>query len=162
MTAISSTSVFDGPELEPIALARPRPVWPVIVGFALLTMLLLAAGKASFVRVFFPGASVIVALWCYRVGPAPYVEFCWWIWQIGPGLRRYVDYQMGGWDQQSPMSLTPFLVSAVAIFGVLRRLPEMKRRRMFPWAIAVITLIYGAFVGILRVGVEPAVHSVIT
>ncbi len=162
MTAISSAPVFDERELDAVAFVRPRPVWPIIVAFAGLNILLLAVGQAGLVRVLFPGSAVLAALWLYRIGPAPYIEFCWWIWQVGPGIRRYVDYQLGGWDQQSPMSLAPFLVSAIAVFGVLRRLPALRRRRLLPWAIALIAVIYGAFVGILRNGVMPAAHSTIT
>ena len=160
MTAVTSTDfVADGPTL--VAAPRRRPAWPLVVGFALFIVVLLAVGQAAIVRYLFPVGALAVAAMLYRLGPAPYLEFAWWLWQISPGIRRYVDYQLGGWEAQSPMSLTPFLVSSIAIFGALRRLPELHRRSFLPWIAAALCILYGTFVGMLRVGLTPAIHGTI-
>lgn len=160
MTAVTSTA-FGVEELTLVDTPRRRPAWPIVAGFALVIVALLAVGQAGLVRYLFPVGSLAVAALLYRLGPAPYLEFVWWMWQVSPGIRRYVDYQLGGWEAQSPMSLTPFLVSAVAIFGVLRRIPELKRRAFLPWIGAGLCIIYGTFVGTLRVGLMPAIHGTI-
>ncbi|HWA15404.1 MAG TPA: O-antigen ligase family protein, partial [Gemmatimonadales bacterium] len=160
MTAVTSPASYV--EELPLVSAPRRPrAWPVVAGFALLLIALLAAGQAGAVRYLFPVGCLAVAAILYRLGPAPYLEFAFWIWQVGPGVRRYVDYQLGGWEAQSPMSLAPFLVSAVAIFGVLRRLPELKRRMYLPWIAACLCILYGTFVGMLRVGLMPALHGTV-
>jgi hypothetical protein len=76
-----------------------------------------------------------------------------------PGLRRMVDFESGGWDPSNPISLTPFLVSGVAAIDVFKRLPQLGRRRMWPWIVAVACITCGFFVGILTNGPLPAMHS---
>jgi hypothetical protein len=166
MTAItspvSSPATIAAGELALTDTPRPRPAWPIIVAFALLMVALLAVGQAGLARYAFPVGAMGVAAILYRMGPAPYLEFIWWMWHISPGVRRYVDYQLGGWDQQSVMSLAPFLASSIAIVGVLRRLPELKRRIFLPWIAAIACVVYGTFLGVLRVGVMPAAHATIS
>jgi hypothetical protein len=161
MTAITTAPAIGADDLALVDAPRPRPAWPIVTAFALLVVALLAMGQAGLVRYLFPVGAFAVAALLFRLGPAPYLEFAWWLWHISPGVRRYVDYQLGGWDQQSIMSLTPFLVSSIAIFGVLRRIPELKRRIFIPWVVAIACVLYGSFLGVLRVGLMPATHATI-
>jgi hypothetical protein len=160
MTAVTSTAAIGSGELT-LAVPRRRPAWPIVTAFALLMLGLLVAGQSHIVRYLFPAAALGVAALLYRLGPGPFIGFAWWMWQVSPGIRRYVDYQLGGWEAQSPMSLTPFLVSAIAVFGVLRRLPDLRRREYLPWIGALLCVMYGTFVGVLRIGLMPAVHATI-
>lgn len=160
MTAITSPSLA-ADDVRLVAQPRHRQAWPIVVGFILFIVALLAGGQAHLVRYAYPVGALGVAAMLYRLGPAPYLAFCWWLWHISPGVRRYVDYQLGGWEAQNPMSLAPFLVSAIAIVGVLRRLPELKRHYYLPWIGAVLCVVYGIVVGVLRVGVRPAAHATI-
>jgi hypothetical protein len=161
MTAVTSTASLPADELTLVETPRRRPAWPIVLAFALAMMALLVVGQAGVVRYLFPVGSLAVAALLYRLGPAPYLEFAWWLWQVSPGIRRYVDYQLGGWEAQSPMSLTPFLVASIAVFGVLRRLPDLQRRSFLPWIGAALCILYGTFVGTLRVGLTPAIHGTV-
>jgi hypothetical protein len=114
------------------------------------------------VRLIYPIGGLVIGLWLYHRGPGGYLEFAWWLWHVSPGIRRIVDYQQGGWDPENPMSLTPFLVSGIAILGITRRLPELRRKQFLPWAVAGLMILYGYLVGILRNGPMPATHSLIT
>jgi O-Antigen ligase len=138
------------------------PAWPFVLGFVLLMALLLLAGKGGVVRLAYPAGALIIGAWLYGRGPAGYLEFSWWLWHVSPGIRRIVDYQTGGWDPRNPMSLTPFLVSGLAAIGVVRRLPELRRRRLLPWAVAIACLAYGYCVGLLRAGPLAATHALVT
>jgi len=146
------------------AEAQPRPASAtlLIVGFALVIATLILAGRSGLVRLAYPLGAVAIGAWLYRRGPGGYIEFSWWLWHVSPGIRRIVDYRLGAYDPQNPMSLTPFLVSGLAIFGVLQHLPELRRTRMVPWAVAAVAVLYGYFVGFLRVGPMAATHSLIT
>jgi hypothetical protein len=138
------------------------PTWLPVVGFALTIVGLLVIGKAHPVRILYPLGALGVGVWLFLRGPGPYLSFSWILWHVSPGIRRIVDYQLGGWEPQNPMSLTPFLVSSLAILGVLHRLPELVRRRFLPWAVAALCLIYGYFVGVIRVGLMPATHALVS
>jgi hypothetical protein len=161
MTAVTSTAAVGPDQLTLVAAPRRRLAWPIVTGFVLVMVILVAAGQAQVVRYLFPVAALGVAALLYRLGPAPYIGFAWWMWQVAPGVRRYIDYQLGGWEAQNPISLTPFLVSALAIIGVVRRLPDLRRRYYLPWIGALVCLLYGAVLGVLRVGLQPAVHATI-
>lgn len=158
--AVSGTVVL--PAREASRAAGGDVGWPVVLGFGAIIALLLLAGRADLVRLAYPAGALAVGAWLYRRGPGPYVEFAWWLWHVSPGIRRIVDFQLGGWDPQNPMSLAPFLVSGLAFIGVARRLPELRRFRFLPWGVAAVTLLYGYFVGLLRVGPMPATHALIT
>lgn len=162
MTAVTSPVAISADELTLVDAPRHRPAWPIILAFCLLMVGLLAVGQAHLARYAYPVGALGVAAILYRLGPAPYLEFIWWLWHVSPGVRRYVDYQLGGWDQQSIMSLTPFLASSIAFVGVLRRLPELKRPIFMPWLAAIACVVYGSFLGILRVGLMPAAHATIS
>ena len=144
------------------AIPRTAPVTLLIVGFGLLITAMILAGRSGLVRLAYPLGAVAIGAWLYRRGPGGYIEFSWWLWHVSPGIRRIVDYRLGAYDPQNPMSLTPFLVSGLALFGVLQRLPELRRTRMVPWAVAAVAVLYGYFVGFLRVGPMAATHALIT
>jgi hypothetical protein len=138
------------------------PAWPVICGFALVIALLLVTGRPGIVRLGYPVGALAIGAWLYRRGPGGYIEFAWWLWHFSPGVRRIVDYQLGGYEPQNPMSLTPFLVSGLALAGVLRHLPELRRLRFMPWGVAAVAVLYGYFVGLLRIGPMPATHALVS
>ncbi|HSB53939.1 MAG TPA: hypothetical protein VLD58_06265, partial [Gemmatimonadales bacterium] len=163
MTTVASPAPIAAEEasLEPAA-PRPSRGHLVILGFTLLMLLMLAGGKPHLVRLAYPALALALAGWLYTRGPGGYIIFAWWLWHVTPGFRRIEDYLAGGYDPQNPMSLTPFLVSALAFIGVARRLPELRRLRLLPWGIAGLALVYGYFVGLLRLGLMPATHALIS
>lgn len=161
-TAVSEVQVL-GEEDAPLDVSSRRIAagW-LIAGFALFIALLILGGRSHLVRLLYPAGAVALGVIMYWRGPGDYIQFAWWLWHVSPGIRRIVDWKLGAYDAQNPMSLTPFLVSGIAIFGVLRRMPEMRRRQFIPWAVAALAILYGYFLGFLRVGPMPATHSLIT
>lgn len=157
-------AVSEAPIVAAGADAQPAtlPAGALIVAFALLIAALILAGRSGVVRLAYPLGAVALGALLYRRGPGGYIEFSWWLWHVSPGIRRIVDYRLGAYDAQNPMSLTPFLVSGLALLGVLHRLPEMRRTRLIPWAVAGVAVLYGYFVGFLRIGPMPATHGLIT
>lgn len=138
------------------------PAWLPVVGFAVVIAALLITGRAGPVKLLFPLGGLAVGIFLFLKGPAPYIAYGWLLWQVAPGIRRIVDYQLGGWDPQNPMSLTPFLVSSLGLVGVLRRLPELRHYRLAPWLVAIVCIGYGYFSGILQLGVMPATHALVS
>lgn len=161
-TAVSESSVI-GEDLAPVdsPLRRIGAGW-LIAGFALFIALLILGGRSHIVRLLYPAGAVGLGLLMYWRSPGDYIQFAWWLWHVSPGIRRVVDWKLGAYDAQNPMSLTPFLVSGIAVFAVLKRLPEMRRRQFVPWAVAALAILYGYFVGFLRIGPMAATHALIT
>jgi hypothetical protein len=159
--AVSQTPEF-AEEFAAVAPTRRIAARWFIFGFALFIALLILAGRANLARVLYPAGAVVLGVLMYWRGPGDYIEFAWWFWHVTPGIRRVVDYRLGAYDPTNPMSLTPFLVSGIALFGVMRRLPELKRKQFIPWAVAGLAILYGYFVGFLRVGPLAATHALIT
>jgi O-antigen ligase/polysaccharide polymerase Wzy-like membrane protein len=135
----------------------------VIVGYVALIVLLLVAHRAALLQVVVPAGGAAVAIWVYRNASfAIYATLAWWFWFVAPGLRRVVDYQAGAWNPENLISLAPLLVTAVAALTVLRRLPELQRRRLWPFAAAALCITYGFFVGLLRNGPLAAIHALLS
>ncbi len=164
MTTIAEPTAIPVEEVrtrEP-QLPSTRYATLAILGFTLFMLLVLVGGKPHLVRLGYPVLAMAIGVWLYQRGPGGYIMFAWWLWHVTPGFRRIEDYLAGGYDPQNPMSLTPFLVSALAAFSVARRLPELRRLRFIPWGIAASALIYGYFVGLLKLGIMPATHALIS
>ncbi len=162
MTIVLSPAPARAEKLTPDAVQpRAAPAHLAILGFTLVMLLLLVARQPHLVRLGYPALAVAIGAWLYARGPGGYIMFAWWLWHVTPGFRRIEDYLAGGYDPQNPMSLTPFLVSAIACLGVVRRLPELRRLRFLPWGVAAGMLLYGYFVGLLRLGLLPATHALV-
>ena len=146
----------------PSRRAQSARVSLVVAGFVAGILLLILVRQAAVLRMGFPLASLGLGIWLYRrAGFATYAAYSWWLWFLVPALRRLVDFQAGRWDPENPMSLAPFMVSAVALFTVARRVPELRRQQLWSWVVAAGCVGYGYFVGVLRNGVLPATHSLI-
>lgn len=149
-------------ETSAFPMGRRIPTWIPPVGLALLTAALILGGRADLLRLGFPAGALAVGAWLFLRGPAPFLAFVWLLWDVVPGLRRIVDFRLGGWDPENPISLTPFLVSAIAMIGVIRRAPELKRPRLAPMIVAGVCIVYGYFVGVLELGILPATHALVS
>lgn len=144
----------------PLARASSSRTALVIGAFVGLVVALLALHQGALLEVTVPLLGAATAVWIYRCAPfAVYVVFTWWFWFLAPGLRRIVDFQLGHWNPENPISIAPMLVASVAAITVLHRAPELRRRRFWPWAAAIVCLLYGFLVGVLRNGPMAATHS---
>jgi hypothetical protein len=99
-----------------------------------------------------------VGLVLFRTDRVMYAGFCWWLWILAPEIRRLADYQ-AGWNALNPISVTPLLVSALTLASVVRHLPTLRRRWLFPFVIALAGIGYGYIVGLARSGPLSATYA---
>ena len=83
--------------------------WIVILGFVLLTIACYFVGFAAMLRLIYPAAAFVVAVFLYLRHPILYIGFTWWIWFLTPLVVRLVDYRVG-WDPTRQMLIAPYLV----------------------------------------------------
>jgi hypothetical protein len=120
-----------------------------------------AAHLASLLEYAFPISALVAAALLFRSAPASYMCFAWWIWFLTPGLRRYLDY-WNGWSLVTPIALTPYLVSGVALFSVARHLPKLRRMSLAPFALLLGGVAYGWIVGVSRLGFLAGTYGTIS
>ncbi|MCU0565498.1 MAG: O-antigen ligase family protein [Oculatellaceae cyanobacterium Prado106] len=126
-----------------------RLSWGAVVLFVVFSALLLQ-GSPSLLRVAFPGSAFVVALFLYFKSPLLYTGFTWWIWFLTPWVRRMIDYNLGVYDEQPVVLLTPFLVTFVSILTFIRHLPNSSRTGGLPFVIAILALVYSFLVGAIQ------------
>jgi hypothetical protein len=134
--------------------------------FAIATLILfVAAGvmarAGQVLEYAFPMAALITAVVLYRSHPAMYMTFVWWIWFLTPGIRRYFDY-LGGWSQITPVSLTPYLVSGIALVSVFRHAPKLRRVSLVPFVLLLAAVGYGYLVGIMQWGFAASTYGALS
>lgn len=145
-----------------VAPVAPR-AWLVAPAAGAAVGLLLAAHQPGIVEATYPPLMLVVAVWlAVRSGFPTFVAFAWSVWFLTPGLRRIVDYEMGAWNPQNPMSLAPFLVTAIALVTVAQRLPALRQPRFWPWTVAALAVGYGAVVGLVEVGPLASLHGLMS
>lgn len=124
-------------------------------------ILLYWSRNAAFLNLAYPAAGLVIAGMLYVARPALYIGFVWWIWFITPFVRRLIDYQTG-YNSLSPVMLTPLLVTCFAFFTVLRYGKLLRDRAYAPFALALLGVLYGYVVGVVRAGVASATFDLVT
>ena len=129
-------------------------------GIALLAFCLLgivvSTPYAVYVNYLYPVIALGLGGWFYLTNPGLYFGFTWWLWFLSPFVRRYVDYEVGYFNQASYIMLTPTLVTGLSLFTVLRYVRRFQARLYQPMALVFGALIYGYAVGLFRNGPMPA------
>jgi hypothetical protein len=118
-------------------------------------------GSGALLQLAFPAAALAGAAVIYWREPVAYIAFAWWIWIVSPFVRRLSDVQ-AGWHEMNPISITPMLVSAVVLPGLLRRLPQFRHKALMPFVLMTVALLYGTAVGAVRNTVPAAVYAATT
>ena len=116
---------------------------------------------ASLLQWLYPLAAIVIGAPLYLRYPALYVGFTWWVWFLTPEVRRLVDYQQG-WNPGNPVMLAPYLVAGLTFFALLRHLPKLQFRRLFPFGLIFLALLYGYSVGIFRAGPASATFDLLS
>jgi hypothetical protein len=111
-----------------------------------LTALLVLIHAGRLLNFGFPLMATAVAAWLSNTRRSVYAAFVWWIWLFTPLVRRLVDYQTG-YHNISPVMVTPFLVTGFALLAVMRQPRALLRRRMLPFLMVILVIIYGTVVG---------------
>jgi hypothetical protein len=111
--AIGSSLLIE--KVEPRARRRTHASYLAVVGFALLTLAMVAVHGGAAVNFAFPllATSLGGALFVYR--RSTYVAYTGWVWLFTPEVCRLVDYKTDSHTIGRVM-LTPMLVTAFAAF----------------------------------------------
>lgn len=108
----------------------------------------------------YPAAALALGLVLYWYSPGLYVGFVWWVWFLTPEVRRLIDY-VQGWDPISPVMLSPYLVSTIAAFTLIRHFPKLQLVRFFPFVLVFMGLFYAYAVGVYRAGLFSATYQLL-
>ncbi|MBR8833852.1 MAG: O-antigen ligase domain-containing protein [Stigonema ocellatum SAG 48.90 = DSM 106950] len=133
--------------------------WTVIIGFVLLTTACFFV-SAGMVRLVFPVASLLVAIFLYLRHPILYIGFNWWVWFLSALVTRLVDLRVG-WDPTRQMLTAPYLVSFVTIGTLGRYLPSAFRLGGLPFILSFAGILYGLLVGLIHNQPLPVARSLL-
>jgi len=133
----------------------------VVVGFAIITLVLLSGlgGKAASVA--YAGAAVVAGVILFARSPGAYVSFTLWLWFITPFVRRVLDMHHG-WSPTSPVLVAPLAVAGLAGIVVVRRIGELRGSLFAPYLLVFLALGYGYSVGGIKTGMLPATYALAT
>ncbi len=154
--AIGSPLLIDKAERR--ARRKAHASYWAVVGFALLTLAMVAVHGGAVLNFAFPllATSLGGALFVYR--RSTYVAYTWWIWLFTPEVRRLVDYQTH-FHTISPVMLTPMLVTTFALLAIARRPQVLLRRSMLPFASIAFATLFAFIVGVLVNGYLSAAYE---
>lgn len=113
----------------------------VILGFGLITLILVIAGAGKILNITFPAGAFAVAIFLYWKYPLDYIGFSWWILFLSPFVRRLADYR-SGWTDPSPILLAPVLVSLVTLITLIKYLPKIYSRDGLPFTLCLASIFY--------------------
>lgn len=135
-------------------------VWYLIILFWAFPFIFYFAHLSSITNYLFPVYGFILGIKLYRNYPNLYVSHMWWLWFVTPEIRRLVDYQIG-FQPVDPIMLTPYLVTGLAFFTMIKYLPELRRKELFPLSLVVIGVFYAYIVGVINTGFMPATYGLL-
>lgn len=138
---------------------RSRQGWIVIFGFVLLS-LACYLGPAASLRLVYPVAALITAVFLYLRHPILYLGFTWWMWFLSAFVTRLVDLRVG-WDPTRQMLVAPYLVVFVTIGTLFRSLPSAHRQGGLPFLLAFAGVFYGFLIGLVYNQPVPVARSLL-
>ncbi|MDJ0594191.1 MAG: O-antigen ligase domain-containing protein [Pleurocapsa sp. MO_226.B13] len=127
---------------------KPVKAWRAILAMAVaIAISLLIGGSVAIIT--FPLASLAVGWFLYRRYPLFYTSFTWWMWFVGPLIRRLIDFRCG-YLTPGPWILTPLLVTAISILTLLKHLPKAHKQGGTPFVIAAASCLYGYLISLVN------------
>ena len=118
---------------------------------AALGVQLYVTGYAHVLNFLYPAGALVAGYWLYRNLPAAYTGFVWGLVFFTPFLRRLVDFQ-AGWNPLNPIMLAPLTVAGLSALSMIRNASALWRGSLWPFGLALVSLIPAYAVGALRVG----------
>ena len=97
---------------------------------------------------FYYFGSFSVGLFLYYRHPILYAGFCWWLWFIGPMIKRIIDYQ-AGFVMPGAWHLIPALVTTIPSITLVRLIPKIThayKQESLPFILAIVAVFYGFLV----------------
>ena len=129
---------------------KPIKAWKAIFSLAIAVVIsLLVGGKVAIIT--FPFGSLALGWLLYRRYPIFYCSFTWWMWFIGPLIRRIIDLRCG-YLTPGPWVLAPLLVTSISILTLFKHLPKASRQGGLPFIIAAACCSYGFLLSIVKDG----------
>lgn len=128
--------------------------------FVALNAVLILGGQAKIAELMFPYLALACGAILYIRYPVYHVGFVFWLIFLTPFVRRLIDYQ-AGFNPVSPVMLAPYLVAALPVFTVLRMLPQLQHRLLFPFFLILGGVLYGFLIGIVLNGPFSATFDLI-
>ncbi len=123
-------------------------------GFWAIVLLSCSAGLTGPARYFYTPLAFMVAAILFVRFPAAYLVHVWWLWFLTPFVRRVVDFH-SGWTEFSPIMLAPYVASLLMIVTLIRFLPRLNQRDMFPFAPILVGLGLAYPIGIMNCRLQP-------
>ena len=127
---------------------RQKQAWLAIVGLVLFLAIFLLLGAGRFLIFAFPATTLVVGIFLYLRTPALYVGFTFWVFFLGPLIRRMIDYQ-SGYITPGPLEFTSLLVASISCVTLVRQLPKMHRQEGLPFILCLGSVVYGVLIGLI-------------
>lgn len=90
------------------------------------TALLISLGKERWAMVLVPVLVGGFGLLLVETSPVAYLSLVWWVWMLSPEVRRIVEGPLG-YHAQDPISLSPYVVTAISALSMYRRWQQNPR-----------------------------------
>ena len=152
---------MNGSEISARGRLGPSPTSVVAgTGLILLAVIPLVSHTAGVLPVLFPLAATLAAAALFRSSPLAYLALVWWLWILTPELRRLVEFQTG-WDPNDPITLAPYLATAVSLVTILRRIRALSGRFLSPFVFVIAGLLFGFLVGVASGALLPSTYGLL-
>jgi hypothetical protein len=142
------------------AALQPISAWMVILGFALFLALSFLVGAGRFLILIFPLGSLAIGIFLYLRCPLLYTGFTWWMWFLGPLIRRIIDYQ-SGYLTYGPWTLTPLLVTSISSATLVKHLPTAHKLGGLPFLLSIGSLFYSFLIGLVENSANAVVNDLL-
>jgi hypothetical protein len=129
--------------------SRSTPAWIAIGGLAFLITICLVLGVASVLSILFPLGSFAVGVFLLLRYPVLYVGFTWWLWFLGPLIKRLIDYR-SGFDTFGGYTLTPLLVTSISLITLIQYFSRLRTQSGLPFLLCLGSVLYGFVIRVLR------------
>ena len=130
----------------------------LIITFIFFVAGLIVIHEGSVLQFGYPLGAGCLAFFLYAWRRSVYVAFVWWIWLFTPEVRRLVDFQTS-YHIVSIIMVTPLLVTLISISYVLRTPRRLLNRKVLPFSVFGLVLIYGLCVGLIVAGPAAALYD---
>jgi hypothetical protein len=124
-----------------------------------VTALLVLARQGTVLTYAFPLMATLAALWLYFKSPARYIGFMWWVWFLGPEVRRLADWSKGGFTQTSLIQVAPLVVTVICGLTLLRQYRVLAQRRGLPVLLMLLGIAYAYLIGVASSGPMAATYD---
>ena len=129
-----------------------------LAGFVLALAALLALGRGHWVEYLYPAGGLGFGVLFYWRRKDWLVGLTMWLWMLSPMVRRIVDLE-AGWNELSPVLVTPLAVTAISALTLPRRLHLLAQTGSFPMGLAMLAALLGYVIGLPSAGIVASTYA---